>query len=235
MSYHNWIHNYFSENHRRMCIDEVLNDIFHLLDCRAADYFELNKERYNQLYLDPEGDVLEDIGQKKLQIVQQIKKELHEFLKLLMDCGVKKVLQIGLGHWGSTHFMLSLICDKVVTVEYDRNNINRYVTGELTYNQNKELIIHGDSTAHETIIRATSDYQYDCLFIDGNHSYEYVKADYQNYISSVKSGGICAFHDALVEGDRFGTPKVLKELKQKHDIKYIIHSKNVGIAYFIKP
>jgi predicted O-methyltransferase YrrM len=73
---------------------------------------------------------------------------------------------------------------------------------------------------------------FDCAFIDGNHSYEYVKKDYDNYYPLVKSGGIIAFHDAFLEGERYGTPKVIRELS--HNMKYIKHSKEVGIAYFIK-
>jgi hypothetical protein len=37
--------------------------------------------------------------------------------------------------------------------------------------------------------------QVDFLFIDGNHSYEYHKGDFQNYSKFVRSGGIIAFHD----------------------------------------
>ena len=37
----------------------------------------------------------------------------------------------------------------------------------------------------------------DFMFIDGDHSYEGVKADFYNFIPLLKSGGICAFHDIL--------------------------------------
>jgi len=234
MSYYNWLYRYFKEKQAKQTIDETLDDLFHLLDCRAQDYLELNKERYNELYLNPDTMVLDDIAQKKLQIVQQIKPELRDFLKLLIEHKATRVLQIGLGHWGSTHFMLSFITELLVTVEYDRNNINRYVTGEKTYNALKEKIIHGDSANSFTVTQAGLYAPYDAVFIDGNHSYEYVEMDYANYSPLVKPGGIIAFHDALVTGDQFGTPQVLSQLKPKHKIKYIVHSKNVGIAYFIK-
>ena len=123
----------------------------------------------------------------------------------------------------------------MVTVEYDIKNITNYCDREILYNQNIETFIYGDST-NEYVIEKAMEYgnygEYDCVFIDGNHSYEYVKKDHENYSKLVGRGGIVAFHDALLEGDRYGTPKVLSELDE--DIKYIIHSKEVGIAYYIK-
>ena len=77
-----------------------------------------------------------------------------------------------------------------------------------------------------------SDDSFDALFIDGNHSYEYVKQDLENYSTKVKKGGIIAMHDANFEGDQYGTPQVIRE--SNLDWSFISHSKEVGIAYTIK-
>jgi len=37
----------------------------------------------------------------------------------------------------------------------------------------------------------------DFMFIDGDHSYEGIKADFNNYYSLVKKGGFIAFHDII--------------------------------------
>ena len=228
MSYHNWFRQYFKQKHEFSTTEEIVDDVFLLLEARSKEYLKHNDEVYEQLYVDPNEDILNS----KPQIIQQVKEELHDFLCMLIDNNVKSVIQVGLGHFGSTQFCLSLICDLVVTVEYDIKNIANYADRELLYNQNNEIFIFGDSTDSETIKSVSNFGEFDCVFIDGNHSYEYVEKDHWNYSKLVKTGGIVAFHDAFLDGDRYGTPRVLSELTE--DIQYIRHSKEVGIAYYIK-
>lgn len=228
MAYHNWFQEYFINKHKTSSNEEIIDDVFALLECRGNEYLKHNYENYKELFIDPEDDILNSSP----QIIQQVKQELYDFLMILLDKDIKNILQIGLGHFGSTQFCLSLICDKVVTVEYDIKNISNYSDRELLYNQNVETFIYGDSANKSIIKKAEELGKYDCVFIDGNHSYEYVKKDHENYSKLVKVGGIVAFHDAFLEGDRYGTPRVLSELSE--EINYIRHSNEVGIAYYIK-
>jgi hypothetical protein len=46
------------------------------------------------------------------------------------------------------------------------------------------------------MVQALTD-QVDLLFIDGDHTYEGVKADYDLYGPLVRRGGVLAFHDIL--------------------------------------
>ena len=58
--------------------------------------------------------------------------------------------------------------------------------------------IHGDSHSYETlekVVNLLDGEKVDFLFIDGDHTYEGVKADYQMYRHIVKSGGWIGFHD----------------------------------------
>jgi Methyltransferase domain len=53
------------------------------------------------------------------------------------------------------------------------------------------------------------------LFIDGDHRYEGVKADFENYASLVRIGGLIGFHD-IVDGpvdEVGGVPDFWRELK----------------------
>mgnify|MGYP003676305803 CR=1 FL=1 len=176
---------------------------------------------YKELYIDPQVDIVNSHP----QVTQQVREELVDFLNLLEDNGVKDMLQIGLGHWASTHFVLSLLLDHITTIEYDEEFIERY---KLEMDESFETVTQGDST----IAHADLNKQFDAIFIDGNHSYEYVKKDLENYYPLVKEGGIIALHDALFEGERYGTPRVLRESGM--DWNMIAHSNEVGIAYLIK-
>ena len=71
----------------------------------------------------------------------------------------------------------------------------------------KILKIQGYSTnVKEQVLRVTP--KIDLLFIDGDHSYEGCKADWDLYIGMVKSGGCVVFHDS---GWAEGVVKVIEE------------------------
>ena len=56
-------------------------------------------------------------------------------------------------------------------------------------------LIAGDSTAKRTLDIAGKLGSYDLIFIDANHTYEYVKKDFENYIKLLNPGGVVALHD----------------------------------------
>jgi cephalosporin hydroxylase len=67
--------------------------------------------------------------------------------------------------------------------------------------------IQGDSHARATVERVAQIYpdnDVDFLFIDGDHSYRGVRADYLNYSQFVRPGGLIVFHDII------GLPDVSK-------------------------
>ncbi|MDD2804811.1 MAG: class I SAM-dependent methyltransferase [Elusimicrobiales bacterium] len=60
------------------------------------------------------------------------------------------------------------------------------------------VLLDGDSRSSESLRRfgeALGGRRLDLLFIDGDHSYEGVKADYERYSGFVRPGGVIAFHD----------------------------------------
>ena len=176
---------------------------------------------YKDLYINPDVDIVNSHP----QVTQQVREELVDFLALLLGNETKTMLQIGLGHWASTHFILSLLLEHMTTIEYDKEFVERY---KPEMDSDFETIIQGDST----LVHGEIEGQFDALFIDGNHSYEYVKKDLENYWEKVRLGGIVALHDVNFEGERYGSPRVLRE--SGYNWKFISYSKEVGIAYLIK-
>jgi predicted O-methyltransferase YrrM len=86
----------------------------------------------------------------------------------------------------------------------------------------------------------------DFLFIDGDHSYEGVKKDFEIYSSLVRKGGIIAFHDIVPDyytryGIRTpsytgGVPKFWNEIKYNYRYIEIIEDPNqdgygIGVLY----
>jgi predicted O-methyltransferase YrrM len=95
----------------------------------------------------------------------------------------------------------------------------------------------GDSKDLETIARISSICpQIDFLFIDGDHSYNGAKADFENYGQLVRKGGVIAFHDLIPPPDRerIQVGKLFKEIQQAGYVTQELYSmpdqKRMGIG-----
>ena len=105
--------------------------------------------------------------------------------------------------------------------------------------QNKDLrFILGDSHSQSTCdkVEEVTNGSIDFLFIDGDHSYDGVKADYRRYEPLVAKGGIIAFHDIQHEHDRVGVDRLWDELKEEYETVEIDVSPDkttggIGILY----
>lgn len=69
----------------------------------------------------------------------------------------------------------------------------------------------------------------DILHVDGLHTYEAVKNDFENWIPKVKEGGIILFHDIMVSRDDFGVYKLWEELKNNYKTLEFGHSYGLGV------
>jgi predicted O-methyltransferase YrrM len=81
--------------------------------------------------------------------------------------------------------------------------------------------IRGDSHAASTRARlaeALGGAPIDFLWIDGDHSYEGVKQDFEMYGGLVRAGGLIAFHDVRLSDfwPSFGAPAFWQEIKSRH-------------------
>ncbi|SEV88801.1 Methyltransferase domain-containing protein [Chitinophaga sp. YR573] len=90
--------------------------------------------------------------------------------------------------------------------------------------------IQGDSHNQITVQRVKQlypDNDVDFLFIDGDHSYAGVKADFENYSTFVRPGGLIVFHDVC------GLPEVKQywqEIKGSHRATEICEPEGWGIG-----
>jgi predicted O-methyltransferase YrrM len=98
-------------------------------------------------------------------------------------------------------------------------------------------LIRADSHASSTIARVTSllgGRPLDFLFIDGDHSYDGVRRDFEAYAPLVRCGGLIGFHDispaidgatpggpALLVGD---VPRYWSELRASHEAEEFRHA-----------
>ena len=179
--------------------------------------------------------------------IQQVRTEIHKFIDVVLKQKKNKnCLEIGLGTYGSTHFLWRMIFNKTITIEYQKHriftfteNMNKFYN-KFVLNDLKSKFIFGlshQTTSVEKLDKILKGEKLDLLFIDGDHTYRSVLADWLIYKNFVSKGGIIAFHDCVGNDDGFGVPKLLKKIKSfdsKIKLKKIVNSKNFGIAYYYK-
>jgi len=191
--------------------------------------------------LDNSFSITENFG------IQQVQSEIFRFIDVLLkQKKLKNCLEIGLGFYGSTHFLWRLIFEKTTTIEHQRDRVSnfrdnmnkfydKFVFGDL-----KSRFIFGlshDTTSVEKLDKILKGEKLDLLFIDGDHNYKSVLCDWLLYKDFVSKGGIIAFHDCVANDDGFGVPKLLKKIKSfdpNVKLHKIVDSKNFGIAYYYK-
>lgn len=86
--------------------------------------------------------------------------------------------------------------------------------------------MRADSHAAATLeaVRRRLEDKLDFLFIDGDHSYEGVRRDFELYSPLVREGGFVAFHDIVPsgpagQGDPGEVPVFWREVRERQDVE----------------
>jgi predicted O-methyltransferase YrrM len=159
-----------------------------------------------------------------------------ELLNILARRSPKYVLEIGT--WdGGTLFLFAQIAAPDATVisvdlpeELARWRIPFFKSFAKSPAQNV-VVLRSDSHKMETvekIRKIIGPHKLDFLFIDGDHTYEGVKKDFEMYSSLVGTGGLIAFHD-IVEfppNRRIEVSRFWNEIKQRYSYTEIIQDRN---------
>ncbi len=157
----------------------------------------------------------------------QHRAEIVAFLSRLAAERPRHVCEIGTADGGTN----CLLVHALPTVDF-MLGIDLFVKGETRLRHfasaRQELhYVEGSSYSPATVERAQAvlrGRQLDVLFIDGDHSYRGVRADFQSYRHFVREGGLIAFHDICQDfKTRFGrqtgrwagdVPRLWDRLKQ---------------------
>lgn len=133
--------------------------------------------------------------------------ELRQMLELVAQLKPKKILEIGVHTGGGLKAFGDAFPDaKLYGLEID---ITHLVFTDFE-------LIEGDATKPEIIEQVRKFGPFDFIFIDGDHTYEGVKADWENYHTMVRPGGAVGFHDTSRMGEgwmsKVEVRKLLEEL-----------------------
>ena len=94
-----------------------------------------------------------------------------------------------------------------------------------------ELSITLHKKTFDEAVSTFSDNSIDLLHIDGLHTYEAVKHDFETWLPKTTESAIILFHDIAVEKDDFGVYKLWKELQQQYKTYSFLHSNGLGVLF----
>lgn len=143
--------------------------------------------------------------------IQQVPDELAPCIHAIISSGevINSFLEIGAAAGGTTfifdHFFSP---EKIVII--DDNVHPKYTLRPDVLKDVERREIIGNSRDQAIIEQAKG--IYDLLIIDGDHSYEGVKADIDNYLPLLGKGGFLILHDTVF--DDWGVKQMVAELKE---------------------
>lgn len=177
------------------------------------------------------------------QAVQE-KGEFESLLSFLRERSISSYLEIGVARGDTFHEVVSQMpCgSSAIAVDYPEKSWGLLNSKDTLNDSVRNLqsvgydarIVWGNSQS-EDVIQSVSKYApFDLIFIDGDHTYEGVKADFDNYYPM---GKFIAFHDIANDmkrnskGELIDVPIFWNEVKKKHNHReFVVEGSNMGIG-----
>lgn len=171
---------------------------------------------------------------------EQKRSEILQLLELVHERQQKTVLEIGTAT-GATLFLFARNAHPkahIISIDLPGGKFGGgypewkwQLYKSLTLLEQKIRLIRDDS--HDSIMWRGISFGIDFLFIDGDHSYEGVKQDFEMYSPLVRKGGIIAIHDIvpIIPGSKEEGCEVSRfwnEIKTKNKTQEIVEDWNQG-------
>jgi predicted O-methyltransferase YrrM len=183
--------------------------------------------------------------------ISQLPDEVLAFHAFLRTMSPRVALEIGTYSGGHVCMLSRTLPTLTALIGVDLHVRHKALIRRLAPAGLNVQLLDGDSHSLPTrqeIEHALDGRRMDVLFIDGDHSYEGVRTDYETYGDLVRDGGVIAFHDIVEDYEhRFGrkhmgnvageVPRFWKELKSHGQAQEFVsdpEQDGYGIGVLIK-
>ena len=177
--------------------------------------------------------------------------EILPFLERVAERVPRALCEIGTSAAGTLYLLTRVAADDAVLVSVDLDVPPHAAAARsrLARASQRVVSVAGDSHSPATLARVTAALDgrpLDVLFIDGDHSYEGVRRDWDLYAPLVRPGGVIGLHDvhedyttsrgtptAAASGD---VPRFWRELRKRHRSEELLADPNqdgygIGVVY----
>jgi cephalosporin hydroxylase len=146
--------------------------------------------------------------------------ELDQMLAVFERENPERVLEIGCWHGGTLWHWLQT-AKKVVAVDDEMRLADQW-QGWADDTGAELHLLRGMSQDPAIIDQVDSLGPYDWVFVDADHTYPAVAADWQNYRGMVAPGGVFVFHDTQHVGDpSYGVERLWDEITAGPDVRWL--------------
>ncbi len=172
----------------------------------------------------------------------QVKEEIVQLLSVLKKQEIRRFMEIGTASGGTLFLFCNVVKDDALGISmdlppgklgggYPMHRISLY--REFARGSQKLHFLKEDSHDSAAVGKVNiilGNEKLDYLFIDGDHSYEGVRKDFEMYSSFVRKGGVIAFHDIAVHPAETGCEvnRFWGEMKKSYKYQEIINDRNQG-------
>ncbi len=170
----------------------------------------------------------------------QIKSEILRLIKIIKKEKPKAVIEIGTARGGTLFLISKSIPEEslIISIDlpggsfgYGYPKIKMRLFKSFSRPKQKMYLIRADSHKIDTLSKVKkilNNKSVDFLFIDGDHTYEGVKKDFEMYSPLVKNAGIIGFHDIVVskKGSNIGVNDFWNQIKKNYENEEIVEDWN---------
>jgi predicted O-methyltransferase YrrM len=212
---------------------------------------ELVRERGDGRLLETTAGLTDLRVEEAPVVASQQLDELLPLLERVQALEPRRVCEVGTSAAGTLYLLTRVSAPDalIVSVDISIPLHTRGLRARLAGQRQRLVSIEGDSHAAETVSRIEgllAGEPLDFLFIDGDHSYDGVRADFESYGTLVRPGGLIALHDVnedfrtrrgvetpSISGE---VPRFWRELKQSHKTEELIADPDqdgfgIGVVY----
>jgi len=168
----------------------------------------------------------------------QLREEIRGLATLVAEQEPETILEIGTANGGTFYVWSRFIdsCDTLVSLDlpggdfgggYEANKIDLY----RQLDDSKEMTFIRDNSHSEAVCEHAAEAaggRVDFLFIDGDHTYDGVKQDFEMYSELVSEDGIIALHDIVNDNEEIDVPRFWDEIEAEYDTEKFVDLPNWG-------